>query len=145
MSVLCQKQTSLLGRERLRAFWWNLNQDNEFIATRWNHHFCVRGFRFLGRWGISFRADGKLAASAPLWFVFISREEGGMFGSLGERLERRQRLQRRIDLLVRGTASPGSKDMDADPVVSGDMEAAIEEAFRRGQNQQNFIRHRHDR
>ena len=29
-----------------------------------------------------------------------------MFGSLGERLERRQRLQRRIDLLVRGTASP---------------------------------------
>ena len=63
-----------------------------------------------------------------------------MFGSLGERLQRRQRLQRRIDLLVRGTASPGSKDMDADPVVSGDMEAAIEEAFRRGQNQQNFIR-----
>ena len=68
-----------------------------------------------------------------------------MFGSLGERLERRQRLQRRIDLLVRGTASHGSKDMDADPVVSGDMEAAIEEAFRRGQNQQNFIRHRHNR
>jgi len=68
-----------------------------------------------------------------------------MFDSLRERLERRQRLQRRIDLLVGGTASPGSKDMDADPVVRGDMEAAIKEAFRRGQNQQYFVRHRGDR
>ena len=68
-----------------------------------------------------------------------------MFGSLAERLEARQRFQRRIDLLVGRTASPGGKDMDADPGVSGDMEAAIEEAFRRGQNQQNFDRHGRDR
>ena len=68
-----------------------------------------------------------------------------MFGSLTERLERRKRLQRRIDLLVGDPASPGSNYMDADPVVSGDMEAAIAEAFRSGQNGPNFVRHRRDR
>ena len=68
-----------------------------------------------------------------------------MFGSLRERLERRQRLQRRIDLLVGDTAPPGSNYMDADPVDSGDMEAAIAEAFRSRQNGPNFVRHRRDR
>jgi hypothetical protein len=68
-----------------------------------------------------------------------------MFGSLRERLERRQRLQRRIDLLVGGTAPPGSKDMDTDPVVRDDMEAAIAEAFRSGRNEPNFARHRRNR
>ena len=68
-----------------------------------------------------------------------------MFGSLRERLERRQRLQRRIDLLVGGTVSLGSKDLDADPVASGDMEAAIAEAFRRRQNEPNYARHCRDR
>jgi hypothetical protein len=54
-----------------------------------------------------------------------------MFGSLRERLERRQRLQRRIDLLVGGRVPSGNNDTDADPVVSADMEVAIAEAFHR--------------
>ena len=68
-----------------------------------------------------------------------------MFGSLRERLERRQRLQRRIDLLVGGKVPPGSKDVDPDPVLSGDTEAAIAIAFRRGQNERNYARHCCDR
>ena len=67
-----------------------------------------------------------------------------MFGSLRERLERRQRLQRRIDLLVGGTVSLGSKTLDADPVASGDIEAAIAEAFRRRRNEPNYARHGRD-
>jgi hypothetical protein len=61
-----------------------------------------------------------------------------MLGSLRERLERRQRLQQRIDQLVGGTVPPGSKDTDTDPVVSCDMEAAIAEAFHREQNKRSY-------
>ena len=137
MSAMGQKLTwlgpreanALLGLERLSAVMAEPEtKTNEFIAS-WRNHYSVLGG----------------SASAPLWFVCIGREEGGMFGSLRERLERRQRLQRRIDLLVGDPASPGSNYMDADPVVSGDMEAAIAEAFHSGQNGPNFVRHRRDR
>jgi hypothetical protein len=68
-----------------------------------------------------------------------------MFGSLRERLARRQHLQRRIDALVQGLASPGIKDMDAHPLVEDDIEAAIAEVFRLGRNEPNFARPRRDR
>ncbi len=87
-----------------------------------------------------------------------------MVVSLQERLQilwRRQRLQRRIDLLVSNPPYGGmdrdssktdwidpflrSKEPQDDPLVNSDVEAAIAEAFRRGQNEANFAHHRRDR
>jgi len=75
-----------------------------------------------------------------------------------------QSLQRRIDLLIGSSTPPYTRKgldpfdrglidpllestevEDADPLVSSDVEAAITEAFRRGEEQGIFGRHRRQR